>query len=413
MLFRSTQLRFRQADGTPVDFPGGLGPDGNGVDVTDGVVEAVAPLNLTSSFLVVTAGEAEGDVATETQAIAIPANQSAHTATITLSPASTALRGRVLDTRGEPARVDLGLARDMPSSLYEVADGRDYRSGSGFPQTGIAHRIESDRLGYYYFPLRDAGRYFVDVVADTGRDTYLATLFEETVAASGDAVDRDVTVGLRSGGAGCDDLSGVDVTPDVDYATQIQPLWQDCVGCHRLNSPNGGGLELTEGASWSALVGVDSVQVPGRKLVEPLEPESSYLLEKIGCDNPQVGNRMRPDSALSPAQQALVRDWIAQGALEEAMGPSTDAGVPDAAEPDLGAPDLGADAGVVTPDAGMEDAGSISPDAGAPIDAGAEPPRAIDVSGGCRCATRGPGALGPGLGLVLGALLFGARRRRR
>lgn len=405
----TTQLRIRQADGAPVAFPGGVGPDNNGFDVVDGTIDESLPLTLTSDEVVITAGEADGSLATQTYAFSVPSGASSHTETLILYPATTAVRGRITDTRGEPAQVDLGVARDMPSNLYEVAGGRDYEPGSGFPQTNVDHRVESDVLGYYYLPLRDPGRYYVDVVADTGRATYLATLFDENLASVGDVADRNVTIGLRSGGAGCDDLAALPETADVDYSTQIQPLWGGCIGCHRPNSPNGGGLDLTAANSFAALVDVDSTQVPGRKLVQPSDPTASYLLEKIGCDNPQVGNRMRPDVATSPADQALVRDWIAQGARAQSTTPPPDGGVPDAMTPPDAAAGPDASNG---PDAGIaDDAGaSPAPDAGVAgvaADAG-EAPFEQAIGGGCR--STGADA-GPWLGVLLGALGLAWRRR--
>lgn len=415
----TTQLRFYQRDGTPILLPEGLGPDGNGAAVVDGDIDLVLPMNLTSGFVVVTAGEAEAILQTQTHAFSVPTGQSTHTETITLWPASTALRGRVTDTRMDPAVVDLGIARSDIASLYAVVAGRDYLPSAGFPTTGIAHRMVSDVLGNYYFPLREGGDYFLDVVADTGAATYLATLSQATVAA-GDAVDLDLTLGLDAGGAGCDDLGAIAETPDVDYASQIQPLFGLCIGCHKPASANGGGLDLTEASSWGALVGAASTQVPGRVLVDPGNPETSYLMEKISCANPQVGNRMRPDTAMPVADQALVRDWIAQGALREVVMMPPDAGMPDEGTPDMGL-DAGAapDSDVLTDAMAPPDTGASTPDAGmAPPDAGTSEP-AGTVSGGCRCAKTplaGGSALGlpVGLGLVLGfGRLRNPRRRPR
>ncbi len=404
----TTQLRFYQGDGTPVVLPSGLGPDENGASIVDGNIELVVPMSLTSSHVVVTAGEAEPNIQTQTFAFAVPAGQAAHTETITLWPSSIALRGRITDTRMDPAEVDLGIALGDIASLYPVVGGRDYLSGSGFPTTRVAHRVVSDALGYYYFPLRDAGTYFLDVVGDTGASTYLATL-TQTVVQDGSAVDLDLTLGLQSGGAGCDDLSEIAATANVDYSRQIQPLWGVCIGCHRANSANGGGLDLTSGSSWAELVGVSSTQVPGRLLVDPGDPASSYLMEKISCANPQVGNRMRPDSSMSPGDQALVRDWIAQGALQSAGMAPMDAGVPDGPDGgDAGVPD-GSDGG----DAGVPD-GSDGGDAGVADSTPGTGAQESEGSGGCRCAASarrlGRADLG---GLLLGFGIAWAAGRRR
>jgi hypothetical protein len=232
-------------------------------------------------------------------------------------------------------------------------------------------------------------------------------------------------VGLQSGGASCDDLAGVPETPNVDYAADIQPLWGfACTGCHRANSANAGGLDLTPGASYGELVNVASIQVPGRDLVTPGRPEGSYLLEKINCANPQVGNRMRPGAPMDVADQALVRDWIAQGARMTAQPP--DAGVPDLGPPDTGEPaDQGpADAGA--PDLGPRDQGEVSaPDAAPAPDAGRAaadaslPPGVVRArgedaaSGGCVSAERPRSGIGLSLALAVTAVGLRAGRRGR
>ncbi len=110
--------------------------------------------------------------------------------------------------------------------------------------------------------------------------------------------------------SGCADLSGIGEVPDVDYGLQIQPIFDaSCVGCHG----DGGGLSLAPGESWANLVNVDATTHPTRKRVEPFNSEQSVLLLSINCSDPGgPGFRM---GKLSLEDQALVRDWIEQGAL--------------------------------------------------------------------------------------------------
>lgn len=61
-----------------------------------------------------------------------------------------------------------------------------------------------------------------------------------------------------------------------------------------------------------------STQVPGLNLVQPGNHALSYLFEKVNAHQPQVGVRMRPGTPMSLAEQALIRDWINQGALASA-----------------------------------------------------------------------------------------------
>ncbi|MEL7239729.1 MAG: hypothetical protein AAGK78_12785, partial [Planctomycetota bacterium] len=362
----ATEIRLYERNSVPIPIPNGSGPDGNGFFVNGGTIDIDVSVALTSDIVQATTGEDSAVLAEQSVAFTVTPVNGVHREVVTLTPARTAIRGRVLDTRGDPARVDLGIARNDLSTLYSVVGGRDYLPGSNIGSSGVDHRITTDALGDYYFPLRDTGEYFVDVVADTGADTYLATLFNSDVPAAGETDTVNLTLGLQSGGAGCDDLSGIPATIDVDYETTIQPLWRSCVGCHRGGSSNGGGLDLTVGNSFDAIVNVPSIQVPGRLLVAPNDPDVSYMMEKISCSNPQVGNRMRPDSPLSPDEQALVRDWIAQGARRSIVV-EVDAGIPDTGV----VPDTGVDSGVpdtgIVPDTGVD---SGVPDTGIVPDTG-------------------------------------------
>lgn len=119
-----------------------------------------------------------------------------------------------------------------------------------------------------------------------------------------------------AGATGCDDLSGIAETPMVDFESQIQPILNDCTGCHGQNGF--AGMDLRPGESYDNLVGIISNTNPARLRVEPFEPTSSALLLAVNCDAPagpgfQMGN-------VSEAERALIRDWIAQGALPEPAG---------------------------------------------------------------------------------------------
>lgn len=123
---------------------------------------------------------------------------------------------------------------------------------------------------------------------------------------------------------GCDDLGGIAETPMVDFESQIQPILNNCTGCHGDNGL--AGMDLRPGESFDNLVDVTSTTNPARLRVEPFEPESSALLLATNCDAPggpgfQMGN-------VSLEERALIRDWIAQGALPEPAGGPEPIGVP-------------------------------------------------------------------------------------
>ncbi len=103
----------------------------------------------------------------------------------------------------------------------------------------------------------------------------------------------------------------------VAYATQIQPIWTaKCIGmaCHDNTMPQER-LNLTSSGSRAALVGVPSQQCPSTQLVNPGDPDQSYLIFKLQGSGPcLMGSRMPKGGSITGAQIQLVRDWIVNGA---------------------------------------------------------------------------------------------------
>jgi hypothetical protein len=76
-------------------------------------------------------------------------------------------------------------------------------------------------------------------------------------------------------------------------------------------------LDLREGASFTSLVGVPSVEVPDRLRVEPFKPDDSYLICKLENCSWVVGNQMPIiDGPLPQETIDVIRQWITLGALE-------------------------------------------------------------------------------------------------
>lgn len=394
-LAAASELRFYQADGTtPLRVTSGTGPDGNVLSIT-GSLSASLSVELTGDGLVVSAGEPEGDgVHAAFKGVAV-AGGSPTTVALTFHLSDTAIRGRVADPRGAPAAVDVGLLLD--DAPYAVAGGRDYLADSDLAATSVAHRVVADALGYYYLALEStaAGAFTLDVVADTGADAYGHVEVSGSISA-GALVEQDVVVGLLGGGEQCDDLSGVNATSGIDYAAQIQPIWDGaCLGCHDQTPSSNGGLNLT-GDSESRLVNVASVLAPGVKLVEPGYPERSFLMEKVSCWEPQAGTRMRPMDAMPLQEQGLIRDWILGLSPRDGRPPASPGGSPNPG---------GGDGGPGSPggmDAGTP--GAMTPDAGL----------TKNEDGGCGCRAPGgssrPGPVAGGL-LLLAVLALRASRR--
>ncbi len=302
-----------QRDGTtPATFSGGTGPDGNRLTIpAGGSYSGNLGLPLTGGGFVMVIGEGNpAGLQAMTRGFSIPAGTPAVIgAQAWLS--DTALRGTVRAVSGGPAPVDLSVtAGGLPVAF---GGGRDSRSGSYLPAVGVENRTTADSLGYFYIGLPTAlggGSFTVTLAEDTGRERF--TSIQSTVAVpASQAVDRDLILGEWRGGPG-DDLSSIPVTPQVPFSAVQAVFSNHCFGCHRSNTTNNGGLDLTESNSLSELVSQPSLFVPGLKLVDPGNPNRSYLFEKINRTAPQQGARMRPSDAMAPADQALIRDWIAQ-----------------------------------------------------------------------------------------------------
>ena len=86
-------------------------------------------------------------------------------------------------------------------------------------------------------------------------------------------------------------------------------------GCHSGGQP-AAGLSL-EGDFAGRIVGVASEQRSDLKLVDPGNPDKSYLLLKVRGDDEIISQRMPPGSPLSAEQVEIIRAWIAVGAPTE------------------------------------------------------------------------------------------------
>ncbi|MGE5313698.1 MAG: T9SS type A sorting domain-containing protein [Acidobacteriota bacterium] len=111
--------------------------------------------------------------------------------------------------------------------------------------------------------------------------------------------------------AACLLWSAVPSAAQVDYATQIQPIFNaNCIGCHGGTS----GVTLSSYASATSSVGAQY----GTKVIQPGSSASSPLYDKVSNAVPQHGARMpRGGPALSSAQITLIKNWIDEGAKEK------------------------------------------------------------------------------------------------
>ena len=131
-----------------------------------------------------------------------------------------------------------------------------------------------------------------------------------------------LTAALLWAGCGGDDST---VGPDDDGEGQLteaslaqvsEVFAVSCAfsGCHSGGDP-AAGLSL-EGDFAGRIVGVASEQRAGFLLVDPGNPNKSYLLLKVRGDDEIISQQMPPGNPLPAEQVEIIRAWIASGAKE-------------------------------------------------------------------------------------------------
>lgn len=119
---------------------------------------------------------------------------------------------------------------------------------------------------------------------------------------------------------GCGGSHLPELAPDspASYREHVEPVvLERCLSCHTAEEPKAE-LVLEPGHGYEELVGRASVQVPSMQLVEPGDPDASYLWRKLegtasvgeGMPRTLFGYRPLPDPELE-----RFRRWIADGAL--------------------------------------------------------------------------------------------------
>ena len=103
----------------------------------------------------------------------------------------------------------------------------------------------------------------------------------------------------------------------VSYSAHLEPLViAHCLGCHDSEEPKAK-LVLDPGEGYGQLVGRRSVQVPEMALVEPGDPDASYLWLKLQHRAPEgkgMPRTLTGTKKLRPAELELYRRWIEDGA---------------------------------------------------------------------------------------------------
>lgn len=103
----------------------------------------------------------------------------------------------------------------------------------------------------------------------------------------------------------------------VSYEAHLEPLVvAHCLGCHE-SAEAKAKLVLDPGVGYERLVGPRSVQVPEMALVEPGDPERSYLwlkLQHISEKGKGMPRTLTGVKKLRSAELELYRRWIEGGA---------------------------------------------------------------------------------------------------
>ena len=86
--------------------------------------------------------------------------------------------------------------------------------------------------------------------------------------------------------------------------------------CHAGGAPPAG-LNLEAANSYAMLVGIASSQDAGLMRVLAGDPDNSYLIHKLEGAATIVGVQMPPGNAMDPADIAVIRQWISDGAIDD------------------------------------------------------------------------------------------------
>lgn len=131
--------------------------------------------------------------------------------------------------------------------------------------------------------------------------------------------------GCAGNGEGLDE-SG---RPTGNSSTQLTPTLasiQDnvftpiCTQCHA-GAAAPLGFRLDESSAYAMLVNAPSVEAPSLVRVQPGNPDSSYLIQKLEGTAAVGGQMPLGQPPLPPATIAVIRQWIANGALQQMTAP--------------------------------------------------------------------------------------------
>ena len=108
----------------------------------------------------------------------------------------------------------------------------------------------------------------------------------------------------------------VDATTEASVEVQVRgtidQICADVDGCH---GEGAGGMGLTAGHEFDAMINVTSTENPPMKRVLPGDPAQSYVYIKLACEGGIVEGGCMPLASMpDPGLARLFHDWIEAGA---------------------------------------------------------------------------------------------------
>ncbi len=106
----------------------------------------------------------------------------------------------------------------------------------------------------------------------------------------------------------------------VSYGRDVQAIFDaKCVSCHQptgFAALTGIPLDLRAEESFASLTDGASVQRSDLPFVVAGDPEASFLFDKVDTGSPIVGSQMPIGASLTDAEREIIRQWIADGAMD-------------------------------------------------------------------------------------------------